>query len=164
MTEQLNAFLPGQGMPSNDDAADRYPMAVEDIPAESTDNVTQNSDYFVEKDGLRFAGVHLLLDMVGAGNLTDKDLIETVLHEAAAAAGATTLHCHLHQFGNGGISGVLVLAESHISIHTWPEHEFAALDIFMCGQCDPYKAIEKLREAFTPDSIQLNEHKRGLSL
>lgn len=160
MTEQQTALLPDQGTPSNDD----HPMAVEEIIHGSTDIVAENSDYFVEKDGLRFAGVHLLLDMAGAENLTDKDLIETVLHEAAEAAGATTLHCHLHQFGNGGVSGVLVLAESHISIHTWPERNFAALDIFMCGQCDPYKAVETLRDAFIPDSIQLNEQKRGLSL
>ena len=121
------------------------------------------NDYFVEKDGLKFAGTHLLLDMWGAHNLGDEVVIERALRQAAIAAGATTLHVHLKKFGEeGGVSGVLVLAESHISIHTWPERGFAALDIFMCGKCDPYQAIGVLKEALRPDFIQLNEQKRGL--
>ena len=55
-----------------------------------------------------------------------------------------------------------MLAESHISIHTWPERDFAAIDIFMCGECDPYKAIPALKKGFAPDRVQLAEHKRGL--
>jgi len=57
---------------------------------------------------------------------------------------------------------VVVLAESHVSIHTWPERDYAAVDIFMCGSCDPYKAIPILRRAFEPTSVQLSEHRRGL--
>ena len=54
------------------------------------------------------------------------------------ATGATILHGHFHHFGpNSGVSGVLVLAESHVSIHTWPERDYAALDIFVCGDCNP---------------------------
>jgi len=55
-----------------------------------------------------------------------------------------------------------VLAESHISIHTWPERDFAAVDIFMCGACDPYKAIPLLKAAFKPGFINLNEQRRGM--
>lgn len=120
-------------------------------------------DYFVERDGVRYAGGHLLLDLWEAGNLTDPAAIESALRAGADAAGATTLHVHLHQFGDGGgVSGVLVLAESHISIHTWPERGFAAIDIFMCGACDPYKSIAPLRAAFRPGRMQLSEHRRGL--
>lgn len=160
MTKRLNDLVAEQTIPSNDDAVVGHPIAGDEIQNSSV----ENSDYFVEKDGLRFAGLHLLLDLVEAENLTDKELIETALRNAARASGATELHCHLHQFGNGGVSGVLILAESHISIHTWPEAAFAAIDIFMCGQCDPYNAIEVFRDAFSPVSIQLNEQKRGLSL
>ena len=72
-------------------------------------------------------------------NLTDPELIDRALRDAAEAADATILHSHFHHFGpDGGVSGVLVLAESHISIHTWPERDFAAVDIFMCGACNPY--------------------------
>jgi S-adenosylmethionine decarboxylase proenzyme len=62
---------------------------------------------------------------------------------------------------NGGVSGVVVLAESHISIHTWPERDFAALDIFVCGDCDPHLAIPVIQEAFAPSRIDLDEQRRG---
>jgi len=120
-------------------------------------------DFLFERDGVRYAGGHLLLDLWGASNLTDPQVVETALTEAALAAGATVLHAHLHQFGEGGgVSGVLMLAESHISIHTWPERDFVAIDIFMCGACDPYRSVPVLKVAFRPASIQLSEHRRGL--
>jgi S-adenosylmethionine decarboxylase len=126
-------------------------------------NVTVGSDYFIEKDGFTYAGGHLLLDLWGASNLTDPAGVETALCDAARASGATILHAHLHQFGEGGgVSGVVVLAESHISIHTWPERNFAAVDIFMCGACDPRLAVPVLRRAFRPASVTLTEHRRGL--
>ncbi len=120
-------------------------------------------DYFVERDGLVFAGSHLLVDFWGASGLDDQELIETALREAVDACGATLLHIHLHRFtGNGGISGVAVLAESHISVHSWPERGFAAFDIFMCGACDPFNAVPVLRRYFQPETVQLSENKRGL--
>ena len=120
-------------------------------------------DYFVEKDGVKFAGTHLLLDLWNASNLADPDLIDRALREGAEAAGATILHSHFHHFGPGeGVSGVLVLAESHISIHTWPERDFAAIDIFMCGACNPYEALPVLKTAFKPGSVLLAEQRRGL--
>jgi S-adenosylmethionine decarboxylase len=122
-----------------------------------------DKDYFVEKDGQKFAGMHLLVDLWGAGNLCDPELIDRALRDAAEAAGATILHGHFHHFSpNGGVSGVLVLAESHISIHTWPEREFAAIDIFMCGACDPYQSLPALKAAFAPERVNLNEERRGL--
>ena len=121
------------------------------------------NDYFQRRDGLEFAGTHLLIDLWGAANLTSEAAIEAALREAATAAGATILAVHLQRFAeNGGISGVLVLAESHMSIHTWPERGFAAIDIFMCGGCDPYAAIPVLERAFEPETIAVNEQRRGL--
>ncbi len=127
-------------------------------------NATEvQKDYFVEKDGQKFAGMHLLVDLWGAANLCDPDHIDRALRDAAEAAGATILHGHFHHFSpNGGVSGVLVLAESHISIHTWPERDFAAIDIFMCGACNPYQGIPALKVAFTPQSVILDEQRRGL--
>ena len=136
-----------------------------DAPPASPDKagVSVGPDFFIERDGVRYAGGHLLLDLWGARNLTDPERIETALREAAGAAGATILHCHLHQFGDGGgVSGVLVLAESHISIHTWPERDFAAIDIFMCGACDPHKSVPVLQQAFQPADLRISEHRRGL--
>ena len=83
--------------------------------------------------------------------------------DAVEAAGATLLHIHLHTFTpGGGISGVAVLAESHISVHTWPERGYAAFDIFMCGTADTRKAFSVLKQAFSPKRVVLGEHKRGV--
>ncbi len=126
------------------------------LPAEDA------KDYFVVKDGMTFAGTHLLVDLWGATNLCDPDAIDRTLREAALAAGATILHSHFHHFSpNGGVSGVLVLAESHISIHTWPERRFAAVDIFMCGECDPHLAIPVMQRTFQAGHIDLDEQRRG---
>ncbi len=122
-----------------------------------------SQDFFQERDGKQFAGTHLIVDLWGARGLDDAAAIERALRQAVEAAGATLLHIHLHRFTpQGGISGVALLAESHISIHTWPERDFAAIDIFMCGACDPYKAVPVLRRIFAPTSMQISEHKRGL--
>lgn len=122
----------------------------------------ERKDYFVERDGMRFAGMHLLVDLWGASRLDDPAHIDASLRKAAVVAGATILHSHFHHFSpNGGVSGVVILAESHISIHTWPERDFAAVDLFMCGACDPYLSIPVLKEAFAPRSIHIDEQRRG---
>lgn len=120
-------------------------------------------DHFIERDGVHFAGTHLLVDFFGAKRLDDLDLMEQALRGAVEAAGATLLHIHLHHFTpNGGISGVAVLAESHISVHTWPECEYAAFDIFMCGDARPELGAEVLRSAFEPTRQEILEQKRGV--
>src|SRR5215813_9636576 len=88
-------------------------------------------DHFITRNGVTFAGSHLIIDLWEAENLGNQDLIEQALVDAVAAAGATLLHIHLHTFTQGGgVSGVAVLAESHISVHTWPERGYAAFDVF----------------------------------
>ncbi|MGO4381168.1 adenosylmethionine decarboxylase [Pseudoduganella sp. RAF53_2] len=109
------------------------------------------------------AGVHLLADMSGiaAELLTDCSKIEQLLRDAATAAGAHVLHSHFHGFGEGqGVTGVVLLAESHISIHTWPETGFAAADIFMCGRTDPQRALSLLREALHPSGCAITTIRR----
>ena len=122
----------------------------------------EQKDYFVERDGMKFAGTHLLVDLWGATNLDDPQHIDAALRESAIISGATILHSHFHHFSpNGGVSGVVVLAESHISIHTWPERNFAAIDLFMCGVCDPNLSIPVLQRAFSPERVDVDEQRRG---
>lgn len=122
------------------------------------------ADHFIHRNGLEFAGTHLLIDFWDARNLDDIELMESRFRECVAACGATLLHIHLHHFTpNGGISGVAVLAESHISVHTWPERGYAAFDIFMCGDAQPEKAVPILKQAFKPGKVTVGEQLRGLT-
>ncbi len=119
-------------------------------------------DHFVVRNGVRCAGAHLIIDIYGGERLDDIDHIEATLRRAVDAASATLLHIHLHHFEpNGGVSGVAVLAESHISIHTWPENGYAALDVFMCGNANPDACVPVLRDAFAPKAIAVSELLRG---
>jgi len=120
-------------------------------------------DHFITKNGLSYAGSHLIIDLWEAEGLADRERIETALIDAVNAAGATLLHIHLHTFEEGGgISGVAVLAESHISVHTWPEKRYAAFDVFMCGDAQPRKALDVFKRAFNPGRVVVGEHKRGV--
>jgi len=121
----------------------------------------ERQDHFAVRKGVRCAGVHLIIDLHGAERLDDIDHIEATLRRCIEAARATLLHIHLHHFQPSGVSGVAVLAESHISIHTWPDAGYAALDVFMCGVADPDACIPVLREAFAAKSVGVNEILRG---
>jgi S-adenosylmethionine decarboxylase len=121
----------------------------------------ERHDHFAVRNGVRCAGVHLIIDLHGAERLDDIDHIEATLRECVTAANATLLHIHLHHFQPNGVSGVAVLAESHISIHTWPEAGYAALDVFMCGDANPDKCIPVLREAFRAKRLDVDEILRG---
>jgi S-adenosylmethionine decarboxylase len=112
-------------------------------------------------------GQHLLADLNGiaAEKLNNPVDIELMLLEAARAAGATILSSYFHHFGaNLGVTGVVLLAESHISIHTWPECGFAAVDIFMCGATRPRLALEAIELALSPTSCALHALDRGNSV
>jgi S-adenosylmethionine decarboxylase len=117
--------------------------------------------HFAVRNGVRCAGVHLIVDLHGAEGLDDIDLIEATLRRCVDAAQATLLHIHLHHFQPNGVSGVAVLAESHISIHTWPDARYAALDVFMCGKASPDACIPVLREAFKAERVDVSEILRG---
>ena len=120
-------------------------------------------DHFKQADGVRFAGSHLIVDMWDAQHLDDPEVLRSAMIDAVNAAGATLLHIHLHRFTPyGGVSGVAVLAESHISVHTWPENGYAAFDIFMCGDAEPTRAADVLNEALRPGRTETFEHRRGV--
>ena len=120
-------------------------------------------DHFIERNGVRYAGSHLIIDLWGAEHLDDMGVVELAIRRAVKAAGATLLHLHLHEFQpSGGISGVAVLAESHISIHTWPERAYAAVDVFMCGNAEPHQVVPILKHIFKAERIAVSEQLRGV--
>ena len=124
----------------------------------------ESNDHFIRRNGIEFAGTHLILDLWEAQELDKLELMESAMRDAVATCGATLLHIHLHHFTPSyGISGVAVLAESHISVHTWPERNFAAFDIFMCGDAKPELAIPVLKHAFKPGRINIAEQLRGIN-
>lgn len=132
-----------------------------ELPNVSTKKILP--DHFIDQDGIQFAGSHLIIDFWGSRYLNDLSLMERTLRECVERAGATLLHIHLHRFASsGGISGVAVLAESHISVHTWPERAFAAFDIFMCGSTMPEEALKVLKRVFDPQAVNILEKRRGI--
>jgi len=152
-----NALLrSGKGLETPGTARKKAPVSVV-APA----TVEERDDHFATRNGVRCAGVHLIIDLHDAQGLDDIDLIERTLRRCVDAARATLLHIHLHHFQPNGVSGVAVLAESHISIHTWPDAGYAALDVFMCGQADPDACVPVLREAFAAERVEVSELLRG---
>lgn len=110
-------------------------------------------------------GQHLLCEYHGCdrGVLNDAEAIRTALVAAVTKSGATPLHEVVHAFSPHGVTGVIVIAESHFAIHTWPEYGFAAVDLFTCGdQVDPYLAFEYLRVALHAETHSVVEIRRGL--
>lgn len=108
------------------------------------------------------AGKHIIIECVGQhAHLCEAEL-GSILNQAARAAGATVLSSHFHQFGpQNGVTGVLILAESHITVHTWPEHDYAAFDVFMCGTCKPDRAVEIIVSAAPAEMVKTKTLVRG---
>ncbi|MEE9257267.1 MAG: adenosylmethionine decarboxylase [bacterium] len=94
--------------------------------------------------------------------LNDTGAIERAMNEAAAASGATVVQSVFHMFSPHGVSGVVVVAESHLAIHTWPEYGFAAVDYFTCGEVDAGAAIRCLRAKFGAERVSQREIERGV--
>jgi S-adenosylmethionine decarboxylase len=116
-----------------------------------------------DRSTANIGGQHLLVDIYGGKQLDDITHIEKTLRRSVDAAGATLLHLHLQPLApTGGVTGVAVLAESHISIHSWPAEGYAALDVFMSGSADPDRAVAVLKEAFGASEVVVRAHKRGM--
>jgi S-adenosylmethionine decarboxylase len=110
------------------------------------------------------SGTHVLADLSGiaAEKLSDCVALQQLLCEAALAADARVLFSHFHAFGEGqGVTGVVLLAESHITIHTWPECGFAAADIFMCGNAQPELALALIESALQPEDRKITLAQRA---
>jgi len=118
-------------------------------------------DFFIRREGKVYAGTHLIIEVIGGTGLDSVETVEAAFRRCIEACKATLLHIHLHKFQPQGVSGVAVLAESHISVHTWPEAGYGAFDVFMCGEAEPWRAVEILREAFDADEVRTRELLRG---
>jgi S-adenosylmethionine decarboxylase proenzyme len=107
---------------------------------------------------------HLLLELHGCRPeaLDDPATVRRLLEEATASAGATLLRTVVHQFSPQGVTGVAVIAESHLSIHTWPEAGYAACDFYTCGDCDPEPAGAVLAEGLGASRVERLAIVRGL--
>lgn len=113
---------------------------------------------------MKALGIHFLVEYFNCNKdiLNDARLIEESMKFAANKSGATVVNSVFHHFNPHGVSGVVVIAESHFTIHTWPEYHFAAADFFTCGQdIDSDSAIETLRIALKSDTYERQEIPRG---
>ena len=108
-------------------------------------------------------GRHLLGELLGCRNLPDTpEELDPLLRRAAELIDATVVGSQFHRFEPWGLSGVLLVKESHIAVHTWPEHQCACVDVFTCSEeMDPGPAFEYLREAFGAEEIDVQELRRG---
>lgn len=109
---------------------------------------------------------HLLVEYEGCDPeiLDDLPRMTQLMRQAAAAAGATVVAEAFHRYRPQGVTGVLVIEESHFSVHTWPEHGYAALDFYTCGDCQPERADEVLRAALGAKRAEVALVERGLRL
>lgn len=111
-------------------------------------------------------GIHLILDIWDAAptSLSDLEYVKSTLLDATRKAGATIIGYKFHRFQPAGISGIVLIAESHISIHTWPDKGYASVDIYTCGnKCFPDEAKSKILEAFRAQKADLTRIERGLA-
>lgn len=107
---------------------------------------------------------HLLVEYHGCDTqlLDEASRLEALLRRAAEAAGATVVTSTFHRFSPQGVSGVVVVEESHLSIHTWPELGYAAADFYTCGDCQPMRAHELLRDELRAKRAEVMTMRRGL--
>jgi spermidine synthase len=109
-------------------------------------------------------GQHFLIEYHGCNPeiLDNLDLVKDIMISAAKYSGATILNTFLHKFSPQGVSGVVVIAESHLAIHTWPEYKYAAVDIFTCGtNVDPWVAFNIMKERLQSTEASTREISRG---
>ncbi len=112
----------------------------------------------------RTLGTHLLVELNDCDPtlLDDLDLVKRILLVAADEAGATIVGDVFHKFAPVGVTGIVCIAESHISIHTWPEHAYAAVDIFTCGEdFEPHKAAGRIAQSLQSQQCDITEIQRG---
>jgi S-adenosylmethionine decarboxylase proenzyme len=114
---------------------------------------------------MKILGRHLVAELAdcNVALLNDLSRLQIILKEAARKSGATVVDSVFHRYSPQGVSGIVVIAESHISIHTWPEYNYAAVDCFTCGtSVDPSRAIDYLKKELACKSVVVRELRRGI--
>ncbi len=109
-------------------------------------------------------GKHLLVEFYNcdAEILKNVDQVEQLMNQAADACGATIVQSSFHQFEPWGVSGVVVISESHLAIHTWPEYRYASVDLFTCGDTvDPMVAYHHLKNSLSAKAAEIQKINRG---
>lgn len=124
----------------------------------------ERHDHFIREGDSIFAGNHVIIEVVNGHGLDNEDRIQNAFRKIIEVCGATLLHIHTHKFSPQGVSGVAVLSESHISVHTWPEIGYGAFDVFMCGDAKPWLAVDVLKEAFATQDVRTKSLRRGEGL
>lgn len=110
----------------------------------------------------KYSGIHLIAEFWYGKNIEDSKELKQILIGAVKRASNTPLEIAVHKFQPQGITGIVLLAESHIAIHTWPEFNYTAIDIYTCGdKANPEKALEYLKEALQPKKVEIKKIKRG---
>ncbi|MDG2365794.1 MAG: adenosylmethionine decarboxylase [Methylococcaceae bacterium] len=119
-------------------------------------------DHYRKKEEVTI-GKHLLIECKGRQAFLKEKELRTLMEEAAVVAGATVLSHHFHSFGEGcGLTGVLVLSHSHMSVHQWPEKGYAAFDVFMCGDAQPELSAKYIAESFSDSIVEVRSLDRCL--
>lgn len=114
---------------------------------------------------MKALGRHILVEYYQCNQETmdNVELIRRLMLEAAEVSGASIVKEVFHRFSPHGVSGTVVIAESHLAIHTWPEYGYAAVDLFTCGdEVDPWKGFKHLKAGFESQSHSATEMRRGL--
>jgi S-adenosylmethionine decarboxylase len=112
---------------------------------------------------VRALGRHLIIEMFDADNLNDAELLDSALRETVEAIDGTLLDCRVVQFPVHGVTGVAIISESHVAVHTWPEYGYAAVDIFTCNMdVDIQPGIDVMTKYFAPGRIEVVQVQRGI--
>jgi len=124
---------------------------------------TKRSIKWVQTKKQKYAGIHLLAEFWGGKVIENSKEIEKILIGATKAAKSIPLKVTIHKFSPQGMTGVVLLAESHIALHSWPEFNYLAIDIFTCGdKAKPRRALNYLKKVFKPKKVEVKEIKRGI--
>ncbi len=109
-------------------------------------------------------GTHVIIELWGCDPkiLVDGERCLQVLRDCAKVSGASIVHEHAHRFGEGGVSAILILYESHVSVHAWPESGFVSADMYTCGDCEPERAIPVMKYGFKAKRVVTKVIARGI--
>jgi len=112
----------------------------------------------------KHVGKHLILDAWKASSdrLNDPDFLRRAMKKAVADCGATLINLCVHQFSPYGVTATATLAESHMAVHTWPEHGYLGADLFFCGQGRPEAALDTLVDLYEPKDVKIRRLNRGI--